>query len=138
MHAIEPIVAHRQVTIGSNRGFALVFAAAFAVIALMPLRHDGPIRWWAVGVTMVVLAVGLTAPHFLSPLNRLWFRLGLATSQVVSPIIMGVVYYAAVVPTGLIVRARRKDPLRLKWDPGTPTYWVRREPPDSGSMSRQF
>jgi hypothetical protein len=138
MSTHEPVVTHRKVVAGSNRSFALVFAGFFSIVGLLPLMRGNPVRWWALGIAAIVLAVGFAAPHVLAPLNRAWSRLGHALSRVVSPVLMGIVYYVAVVPTGLIVRARRKDPLRLKREPAVPTYWIRREPPGRGSMSRQF
>jgi predicted membrane metal-binding protein len=140
MSTHDPLVSHRKNKLGSDRSFAMVFAGFFAIVALAPLLHGGPMRWWAIALAAVFAAVGFVAPRFLSPLNRLWFRLGLALSRVVSPVVMGIVYYVVVVPTGLIIRARRKDPLRLRREPEAPTYWIRREPPGPtrGSMSRQF
>jgi hypothetical protein len=139
MSTNEPIVSHRRTVAGSNRSFGLVFAGFFAVVGLLPLVHGNPVRWWALGLAVLFLALALAAPQVLAPLNRLWFRLGLALSRIVSPVVMGVVYYGVVVPTALIMRARRKDPLGLKRDPAAATYWVGREPgPPPGSMSRQF
>jgi hypothetical protein len=138
MSTHEPVVSHRKIVTGSNRSFALVFAGFFAIVGLLPLVRGNPVRWWALGIAAVLLAVGFAAPQVLAPPNRLWSRLGLALSRFVSPVLMAIVYYVAVVPTGLIIRARRKDPLRLKREPGAPTYWIKRDPPGAGSMSRQF
>jgi saxitoxin biosynthesis operon SxtJ-like protein len=138
MFAIEPLVGHRKITASSNRAFAVVFAVVFAAVALMPLRHGDAIRWWALGVAVIILAVGLAAPQLLAPLNRLWFRFGRVLSRVTTPVVMAIVYYAAVVPTGLIMRACGKDPLRLRREPAAPTYWIVRKTTGPGSMSRQF
>jgi hypothetical protein len=138
MFAIEPVVAHRKITAGSNRGFAVVFAVVFAAVALMPLRHGDPIRWWALGVAAIIVAIGLAAPQVLAPLNRLWFRFGRVLSRAITPVVMAIVYYAAVVPTGIIMRACGKDPLRLRRERDAPTYWIVRKTPGPGSMSRQF
>ena len=74
------------------------------------------------------------------PLNQLWFRLGLALHRVVSPIVMLLIYYGAIVPLGLILQVGGKDLLRLKWEPDAPSYWIPRQPPGPprGSMSKQF
>ena len=79
-------------------------------------------------------------PRVLAPLNIIWFRLGLLLHHVVNPVIMAVVYYGAVVPMGLLLKARGKDLLRLKRDPDATTYWIVRDPPGPapGSMKQQF
>ena len=76
----------------------------------------------------------------VSRLNRLWMRLGLLLGRVVSPVAIGVVYYVSVVPTGLLMRALGKDPLRLKFDREAVSYWIKRDPPgpDPRDMSDQF
>jgi hypothetical protein len=76
----------------------------------------------------------------LLPFNAVWFRLGLVLHHVVNPIIMFVIYWVAVVPTGLVMRAVGKDPLRLRIDRSLATYWLARQPPGpaAGSMRKQF
>lgn len=136
----EPIASHRKTVAGSDRNFGLVLAGFFAIVGVGPLLHGTAVRWWAVGIALLLVLLAFAAPQRLSPLNHLWFRLGVALGRVVSPVVMAVVYYAVVVPIGLIMRARGKDPLRLRREPQATTYWIGREPPGPprGSMSRQF
>jgi hypothetical protein len=138
MSSHEPIVSHRRIVAGSDRSLGLVFAGFFLIVAIAPLLHRNGVRWWALGVAALFLLVACAAPRLLSPLNRLWLRLGLALGRVAAPAVIALVYYGVVVPIGLIVQ--RKDPLRLRRDPGAATYWVARDPPapPPGSMSRQF
>lgn len=136
----EPLQAHRRVTLGSDKNFGLVMAGAFAVLWLWPwLRHGHSLRWWALVLSLIFLGVALVVPAWLAPLNSLWFKLGLALQKVVSPLIMGLLFYAAVLPVGLILRLTGKDLLRLKRGDET-TYWIAREPPGPAphSMSKQF
>lgn len=124
----------------SDRVFGLVFAGAFSVLALWPMVHGGAIRLWAILLAAVFLVLALAVPRALSRLNRLWMRLGLLMGRVVSPVAIGIVYYLTVVPTGLIMRALGKNPMRLGFDKELPSYWIKREPPgpDPKSMSDQF
>jgi predicted membrane metal-binding protein len=140
MSTNEPAISYRAVKAGSDRTFGLVFAAFFAIVGLWPAVHGHAPRLWAVGPAGLFALVAFLAPRVLSPLNRLWLRLGVILHLIVNPIVMGLVYFAAVVPTALIVRARGKDLLRLKRDPAAESYWINRDPPGppAGSMSNQF
>jgi len=138
----EDFAREEKVDGSSDRSFGLVMAAFFAIVALLPLRHAplSSIRWWALAVAaaFIVLALLWTTP--LRPLNRLWFKLGLLLSKVVSPIVLMVLFYATVTPIGLLMRATGKDPLRLRRNPAAKTYWIPRDPPGPApdSMKHQF
>jgi saxitoxin biosynthesis operon SxtJ-like protein len=130
-----------KVEASSDRAFGLVMAAFFVVVALAPLLHSPrEPRWWALVVAAVfaVLAVSWTAP--LGPLNRLWVKLGLALSRIVTPIVLGLVFYVTIAPIGFLLRAVRKDLLRLRPDPDARSYWIERQPSGrpSQSMKQQF
>ncbi|MBF0166008.1 MAG: hypothetical protein HQL45_00140 [Alphaproteobacteria bacterium] len=125
---------------GSDKSFGFVFAAFFALIGLWPLFKGLDARLWALGLAALFLAVSLIRPALLKPLNRVWFLFGLLLHKIVSPLIMGLLFFLTVAPTGLIMRALGKDMLRLKRDPEAASYWILREPPgpEAGSMTRQF
>ena len=124
----------------SDRAFGLVFAAVFAVIALWPLLHDGGPRWWALAAAGAFAGLALAAPKVLAPANRLWHRFGLLLGRLVNPLVMGLLFYLVVTPTGLILRGFGKDFLRLAREPDAASYWIERTPPGpAGSdMPRQF
>ena len=136
----QVVVGHRKVQVGSSRAFGFVFAGAFLIIGVMPIRHGGDVRVWALVVSALFLLVSLIAPRLLQPLNIVWFRVGLLLHKVVNPILMMLIFIISVVPIGLLLKALGKDPLHLKKDPHTKSYWISRTPigPEPGSMSRQF
>ena len=124
----------------SNRGFGLVFAAFFLIIALLPLLQGHGVRLWAAGISLAFGGVALAIPTILAPLNRLWTRFGLLLHGIVSPVALAILFYGVVTPTGLIMRLLGKDPLRLRLDPSAPSYWITRTPPgpDADSLKQQF
>jgi hypothetical protein len=123
-----------------DRQFGLVFTAVFLLIGAWPLLWGRPVRWWSLGLAAAFLVAALAAPGLLAPLNRVWLKLGLLMHKVVSPVVLGLVFFSTVTPIGLLLRALGKDPLRLRFDPAAPTYWIERRPPGpSGqSMPKQF
>ncbi len=125
---------------GSDRTFGIVFALFFLVIGCLPMLKGAPARLWALGVTAAFLLAAVALPRALAPLNRLWMALGLLLGRIISPIMLFLVYCIAVAPTGLIMRLRGKDPLKRRFDPEAPSYWVHRTPPGKPdeSMTRQF
>lgn len=126
--------------IGSNRAFGIVFAVVFAAIGLWPLPYGGPSRGWALTAAAALLAVALVRAAWLAPFNRVWFRFGLLLQRVVHPVVLAVIYFGVVTPTGLVLRALGNDPLRRRREPDAATYWIRRDPPgpERESMTRQF
>ena len=140
MDTHERLAQDETVAIGSDRGFGIVFAVVFTAIGLFPLIRGEPPRGWSLAVAGAFLAVTLVKPAWLAPLNTLWFRFGLLLQRVVHPIVLAVIYFAVVTPTGLIMRALGKDPLRLRFDPDATSYWIPRDPPgpEPESMKNQF
>ena len=126
--------------IGSDRGFGIVFTVLFTAVGLFPLLDGRPPRAWALAGAGLLLAVAWLRAAWLAPFNRAWFRFGLALQRIVHPLVLAVVYFAVVTPTGLVMRATGRDPLRLRRDPDAGTYWIRRDPPGPApeSMTQQF
>ena len=140
MAANEPVVSHKKVVMGSNRSFGLVFAVFFVLVALLPMLHGAPLRWWALGIAAAFAAVAFFVPRLLRPLNWVWFKLGMLLHHVVNPVIMAAMFYGAMLPMAVLLRWLGKDLLRLKREPESISYWIPREPPAPapGSMSKQF
>jgi len=124
----------------SDRSFGIVFCLFFLLLGLAPLRAHHPVRWWALALAAVFLIVALVRPVWLAPLNRVWTRIGVLMGRVVSPVITAFLFYIVVTPMALLFRLLKKDPLRLRADPGAPTYWIVRQPPGPPpeSMPNQF
>ena len=125
-----------EIKLGSNRSFGIVFFIVFLLIALYPLISSGEIRMWSLIVSFTFLILGLINSKILNPLNKLWFKFGLFLGKVISPIIMGVIFFLVVTPIGLIMKTLRKDLLNLKYNKNT-TYWIEKSGPKS-KMKNQF
>ena len=124
----------------SDRFFGLTFFVVFLIIALLPLLSRGSVRPVALGLALAFLAVSLVAPAVLGPLNRLWLKFGALLHRITSPIILGVMFFGVITPIGFLMRLAGKDLLRMKFDPHSTSYWIRREPPgpEKTSPKRQF
>jgi hypothetical protein len=141
MQTHETVTRFRKVTLGSNRKFGLAFGALFATLGLWPLfRQAGSPRWGLIVLSTAILAAALLRPHWLMPLNRAWFKLGLVLGRIVNPVVMGILFFGAIVPLGWYLRRKGEDLLRLKMNAQAGTYWIEREPPSPAldSMKKQF
>jgi hypothetical protein len=138
--AHEDLSREEQVEGSSDRAFGLVFAAVFAIIGLWPLLSAGPLRWWALAVAGAFAVLALAYARALAPLNRWWLKLGLLLGRFVSPVALGVLFYAVFTPIGLLMRLSGKDPLRVRRDGSAQSYWIARQPPGppADSMTNQF
>lgn len=124
----------------SDRAFGLVFSVVFGIIALYPLLGGGALRLWSLIVAGLFLLLALVIPGVLAPANRLWMKFGELLHRVVSPVALGIVFYLTVLPTGIILRLLGKDPLRLRFEPESESYWIKRDPPGpaADSLNNQF
>jgi hypothetical protein len=125
---------------GSDRSFGLLFATVFALICVVPLLSGRQPRWWALTPAALFLAVGLLHPIWLKPLNQLWFQFGKLLHRIVTPIVLGVMFFATFTPIAVVARALGRDPLRLRFDRAATSYWILRDPPGPApeSFKNQF
>ena len=128
---------NKNIKISSNRSFGLVFFAFFLIISLWPLINDAEIRIWSLIISIIFLLLGLFNSKILTPLNKLWFKFGIILGKFVAPIVMGIVFFLVVTPTGIIMRLTGKNLLGLKKDIKKDTYWIKKDNYIS-SMKNQF
>ena len=140
MASHEDLSRTHDVKGSSNRSFGWVFTVVFAVIGVWPLLFGGSLRWWSLITAGVFLLVTLLAPALLALPNRLWLRFGLLLNRIVSPLVLGFMFYVVVTPMGLIMRVLAKDNLHLRDRHADGSYWLRRDPPGPkpDSLTNQF
>ena len=131
---------HEESPLPSNRSFGLVFTVVFLIVGLLPLFSRHTVRWWALAVSGVFLILALLQSPVLTPLNRLWMRFGLFLHKIISPVILGIIYFLVITPIGWWMLRKGKDPMRRSFDPAAQSYWIPRDPPGPppASMSNQF
>jgi hypothetical protein len=121
----------------SPKSFGVVFSIVFLIIALYPLTNSEDIRLWAIIISAIFLLLALVAPQVLAFPNKLWFKFGILLGSIIAPVVMALVYFVTVLPTGLIMRFLGKDLLKQKLDKNAKSYWIKRSEP-IGSMKNQF
>ena len=119
----------------SNRSFGLIFFIVFLIVALWPLKSGEDLRLWSLTLSIIFLILGIFNSKLLTPLNKLWIKFGMFLGLIVSPIVMGIVFFSVVTPIGFFMRIMGKDLLRLKGKKNT--YWIDRDNIKS-SMKKQF
>ena len=125
-----------KITVGSNKSFGIVFCIFFLIVSLYPLINGESIRLWSIILSVIFLILGLLNSRVLTPLNILWFKFGILLGRFISPIVMGLVFFLVVTPTGIIMRLFKKDLLKLKKN-NSNTYWINRSEAKS-DMKNQF
>ena len=125
----------KKIKIPTNKSFGIVFFVVFVVIAFYPLINQEESRLWALVTALIFLILGLINSSLLTPLNLLWLKFGMLLGKVVSPIIMGLVFFGVVTPTGLIMKLFNKDLLKLKRKDNK-SYWIERK--NKSEMKNQF
>ena len=125
-----------EIKISSNRNFGLVFFIVFLVIAIYPLINSSEVRFWSLIISLLFLILGLINSKLLTPFNKVWFKFGIFLGKIISPIIMGIIFFFVVTPIGFIMRLLSKDILNLKYN-NENSYWIKKTGPKS-KMKNQF
>ena len=129
--------SHISTEQSSPKSFGVVFSIVFLIIALYPLANSEDVRLWAVIISAIFLLLAFVVPQVLASPNKLWFKFGILLGSIIAPVVMALVYFVTVLPTGLIMRFLGKDLLKQKLDKNAKSYWIKRSEP-MGSMKNQF
>ena len=121
----------------SNKSFGILFFIIFLIIGLWPLYHSNPIKLWFVIVAVIFLILGLSNSRILSPFNKAWIKFGIILGNFISPIILGMIFFVVVLPTGLLMKLFKRNFLGIKFDKNIKSYWIKKEKQLS-SMKNQF
>lgn len=127
----------QKIKIGSNKSFGVVFFVVFLIIGLYPLIYNDNPKIWALITSAIFLFLGLINSKLLTPLNKAWFIFGMFLGKIVSPFVMGIIFFLVVTPIGFIMKILGKDLLRLKFNKNVHTYWIEKSDQKS-KMKNQF
>ena len=126
-----------KIKISSNRSFGLLFFIVFLIVALWPLKYEEDIRLWSLVLSIIFFILGVLNSKLLTPLNKLWFKFGIFLGAIVSPIVIGIVFFLVVTPIGIFMRLLGKDLLKTSKIKKASTYWLKRDK-QHGTMKKQF
>ena len=126
----------QNIKLPSNRNFGIVFCIVFLIISLWPLLNQNEIRIWSIIISGIFLILGLFNSKLLLPFNKFWFKFGIILGNIIAPIVMGIIYFLVVTPTGLIMRILGKDLLGLKKN-NKNSYWIKKDN-SHNSLRNQF
>lgn len=132
--------AYLKVERGSARNFGIVFSAVFLIVAAFLYVSSNTIHYWPLIVAVSFGVIALIVPKLLDPLNFIWFKFGMLLGAIIAPVVMMLIYFLVVTPTGILLRVFGKDPLLLERDENLSTYWIAKKVDDAQppSMKRQF
>ena len=125
-----------EIKISSNRSFGIVFFIVFLLIGIYPLLNGDHLRIWSLIISIAFLILGLLNSKILFPLNKIWFKFGILLGKIISPLIMGLIFFVVVTPIGLLMRLFNKDLINLKFNKSK-SYWIEKKEPKS-KMKNQF
>ena len=127
---------NKEIKLPSNKNFGIVFFIVFLIVSLYPLVNSDNIRIWSLIISIIFLALGLLNSKILTPFNKLWFEFGILLGKIISPLVMGIIFFLVVTPIGLTMRLFGKDVLNLKYNKNK-SYWIEKNGPKS-KMKNQF
>ena len=110
----------------TNKNFGIVFSIVFLIISFWPLLKSENIKYWSLVVSVIFFILALLNSKILTPLNKAWMKFGFILSKIVSPIVMGFIFFFVITPTGIIMRVLGKNLLNLKKN-NQNTYWIKKD-----------
>ena len=123
-------------SISSNRSFGILFFFVFLIISLWPILNEENIRLWSILISLIFLFLGILNSKILTPLNKAWIRFGLLLGNIISPIVMAIIFFGVVTPTGVVLRLFKKDILKIKKNNNS-SYWINKDN-SNNNMKNQF
>ena len=127
----------KNIKLPTNRNFGFIFFIVFCVIALWPVLNGENLRIWSISISLIFLFLGIINSKILTPLNIIWMKFGLLLGGIVSPVIMGIIFFGVVTPVGLLMRLFKKDLLNLRIN-NEKSYWIEKDKKIISSMKDQF
>ena len=131
------MLKNNEIKISSNRSFGITFFLVFSLVGIWPLLNSESIRIWSIVISLIFLFLGLIKSRHLTPLNKLWSRFGILLGSIVSPIVMGLVFFVVLTPVAIVMKLIGKDILKKKFNKNKKTYWIYREK-NISSLKNQF
>ena len=123
--------------LSSNKSFGILFFVVFTLIALYPVLKNENIRIWSIILALIFLILGLLESKLLTPLNKAWIKLGIVLGNFISPLVLGVIFFFVVFPTGILMRLFKKNYIGIKYDKSLSSYWIKKNKQQS-TMRNQF
>jgi len=126
----------QEIKISSNRSFGIVFSIFFSLVGIYLLLNNSSVYYWSFLISLIFFILGLFNSKILGPLNQIWFKFGILLGKVVSPIVMGIIFFLVITPIAILLKIFGKDVLKLKLN-NNETYWIEKNEPKS-DMKKQF
>ena len=124
----------------SNKKFGVFFSIIFFVITIYCLLYKSPLSAVIFGnIFFILIFITLLSPNLLTPLNKLWMQIGHFIGTIVSPLVMGIIYFLFFAPLAIVFKIIKRDYLKLKFNTSD-SYWIERvhKVVDPESFKNQF
>ena len=120
--------------------FGVSLTIVFLVITFFISRKSPQNIWPTFLLSCVFYLAALIKPTLLKPVYAVLMRVGLATTWIISRLVLLIIFYFLFTPMGLIIRLFGIDLLDRKIDKHKESYWKAKEKniPGTPGYERQF
>lgn len=110
----------------SNKKFGWFFSFIFIILSIFFFTKNISFAYFTLTISALFILITTFNCKLLSPLNILWFKLGLFLGRFLSPIILGLLFFVLITPVAIFTRLFGRDILLLK-KRSVHSYWIERD-----------
>tara|TARA_B100001115_G_C15499777_1_gene236541 strand:- start:151 stop:549 length:399 start_codon:yes stop_codon:yes gene_type:complete len=116
-----------DIELPSNKKFGLFFAIVFFLLAtFFYTKNNTTLVVTFASLCFIFVLISYSMPQLLLPLNKIWMRFGFLLGIIISPIVLGIIFFCIFTPVGLVMKIFQRDELRIKLK-NRESFWKDRE-----------
>ncbi len=127
-----------EIQLPSNKKFGYFFSIVFALISAYLFIKNNIWAYFFSFATVSFLLTTILKADLLLPLNKIWMRFGFLLGMIVSPVVLGIIFFGLFTPIALLMRLVGRDELKLKLENKSSQWTLKDNTYKGGSFRSQF
>ena len=128
-----------ELELPSNRKFGFFFSGLFLIAAVYSMYIEIlSIAFVFFTMFCFLIVISLFLSKLLLPFNKIWMFFGFFLGLIISPIVMGIIFFGLITPYGMIMRIMGRDELKLIKNKNKSYWTIRSQNEPQTNFKQQF